>query len=586
MARISARNTAAIIVLIVIVVAAGIYGFHISSPGSQTTSVTTVVSTSGGTIVVEESSTPDTLDPAVGWTSGAAEAIQQVYQGLFSYLPNSTEIVPLLANNYTMSSDGLTYTFWLRNNVVFSNGDPLNAYVFWYSLYRCAVMLQSPSYLVTVALNTTGVTASMLNQFNTANNVPPPSLLQVMQNPRNAITVIGPYEFEVHLMFAFPPFLATLTQTMAYAVDPRVISENGGVNASNTSAWMTSNALGTGPFMITQYMPNTVTVFQRNSNYWGGANGIQPTPRLDKVIVKAVPDTLTRLEDVERGSAQASFIDFSMARQLVGKPGVYLPNFGFTPYMQIVAFDTQKFPFNITLVRQAVVHAVNETAVVQQFSGLGSTFVGPNIKGMPGYNYSLQPYSYNVTLAKQLLAQAGYAGGKGLPSVELMVPTDDPPAVEWAPIVQANLADIGITVKIVTTTVSTLTSIIGTQSPKSSSYPDLTSIDWWYFPDPWGYADWLVGPINYGASNVAYYNNTEVNALLARADVTTNQTQRELVYQHVDELVYDDVPYLWMGQFENAYPHGFVVSNAQLAGFVPNTFQFIQLDFSTLYLSS
>jgi ABC-type transport system substrate-binding protein len=256
------------IVIVVVAIAAGAYYYSTTTvppvttvPSSSLSSVSSAAP--GATIVIDTPAIADTLDPAVAWHAQAYEADQNIYQGLISYAPNSNQMVPLIAQNYTVSPDGLTYKFWLRTNVVFSNGDPVNAYEFWYSMYRCVVMNQGPAYYITVALNMTGVTADMLNQYNTTNDIPPASLLAVMQNPNLAITVTGQYSLEFHLGIPFAAFLATVTQPQDSVVDPAVVSAHGGVQASATNTWMQANALGTGPFIETDYEPNTQYVLEQ-----------------------------------------------------------------------------------------------------------------------------------------------------------------------------------------------------------------------------------------------------------------------------------------------------------------------------------
>jgi peptide/nickel transport system substrate-binding protein len=528
----------------------------------------------------------DTLDPAVTWHAQAYEAVQEVYQPLVSYAPNSNQIVPLLAQNYTVSPDGLTYTFNLRTNVVFSNGDPVNAYEFWYSLYRVVVMNQSPSYYLTVALNMTGVTADMLNQYNTTNDIPPASLLSVMENPNLAVTVTGQYSLEFHLPTPFGPFLATLTQPDASVVDPLVVSEHGGVQASATSPWMFANALGTGPFIETTYEPNTELVMQRNTNYWGGANGIQPAPKLAEVIYKQVPDALTRLEDVESGSAQLSYVDFTLAPQVRNATGVYVPKLGPMPTVHWLELNTQKFPFNNSLIRQAVVHAVNVTALDTMYGGYATPFAGPIPQGVAGYNSTLpSSYSYNVTLAKQLLSEAGYPGGKGIPTLTLRFSTDRTPESYVVPLIAAQLAQIGINVNLVGTTISEFDTYLGSTKATDPSYPELMYVTWFWFPDPWAFADWFVGPAGIGNVNYGVYNSTVVNALLAQADKTVDPTQRAMIYQHISEIVYNDAPCVWVAQYENALPLGLPVASNTLQGFTYNL-QFAQTDTSTLYIAS
>jgi len=577
---------ALVLVVIVIVAASAVYFATQQQKSVTTVSETTALVTSqvkGGTIEVEEPCCIDSLDPAVAFTNQGGEAVQNIYQGLLSYKPGtSNTIVPLLAENYNVSADGLTYSFQLRQNVSFSNGDPLNAYVMWYSFYRAAVMAQPASYLITVALNTTSVTAEMLNEFNTTDNIPPPSLLKIMSDSMNAITVTGPYSLEFHLMAPFAAFLGTLTQPQDFAVDPRVVSEHGGVVAGSTSSWMALNAMSTGPFIVTQYQPSTIMVLERNPTYWGGANGAQPTPSLDKIIVKSVPDALTRLEDLERNSSQLVLMDLSLGPQIANKTGIYVPSLGPLPSVHFIGLNNARFPFSNVQIRQAVVHAINYTALIQLFHGYATELVGPEPRGVLGYASDLSPYSYNVTLSKQLLARAGYPDGNGIPAVTAFAISDIPPSTDVVSLIQSELADIGIHVQI--KTIDSATALQAETNPATNpAYPDMTYDGYNWFPDPWPYANWWVGDLAYGAGNFAWYNNTQVVQLLHQADRTLDPTQRAAIYEQVAHIVYDDAPYIWVGQLQNAYPSGIPVVSNSIQGYTLNA-GYWETDFSTLYV--
>jgi len=450
---------------------------------------------------------------------------------------------------------------------------------------------QGPAYYLTVALNMSGVTANMLNEYNTTNDIPPANLLSIMQNPNLAIVVTGQYSLEEHPMFPFAAYLALQCQPQSSVVDPRVVEAHGGVVANAPDPWMFGNALGTGPFTETSYTPGTQLVEARNPNYWGGANGIQPTPKLAGAVYRVVPDSLTRLEDVERGSAQLAYIDFTLASQLANVTNVYVPHLGPMPVTHWLEFNTQKFPFNVTLIREAAAHAINVTALDTMYGGYAKPFAGPVPMGVAGYNYSLpSSYSYNLTLAKQLLAEAGYPGGKGIPPLTLRFSTDRPPESEVVPLIAAQLAQIGLTVNLVGTTISEFDTFLGGTPAIDPSYPELIYVTWFFFPDPWAFADWFVGPTgNIGPyennPNFGIYNNTVVNNLLAQADRTINESQRVSIYQHVSEIVYNDVPCVWVAQFQNALPLGLPVASTSLQGFTYNL-QYAQTDTSTLYIMS
>jgi ABC-type transport system substrate-binding protein len=589
-ATVSTKKVAAIVVIVAVIVAAGTYALSSKSvPTAMTTTVSATVSASatgvpsGGTLVMEQAAPgPDTLDPVVGFTGAAEEAEQQAYQGLVIFQANSSNIIPYIATGWNVSSDGLTYNFQIRNNITFSNGDPVNANVFWYSIYRAAIMAQSPSYLVTVALNTTSVTADMLNMYNST--TPSSALMSIMQNPNNAITVTGPYSLQFHLMAPFAGFLATLTQPQDDAVDPVVVSAHGGVVAGQTNNYMQANAVGTGPWLITSYQPGVVTIYEKNPTYWGGASGFQLTPHLDKVIAKVVPDALTRLEDVESGAAQVSYIDFSLTPQVVGHPGLYFPKIGPQTTVHWLAMDMWKPPLTNILVREAIAHAINVSSIIPLFRGFGTQFVGPVPLGVLGYNNNLAPYSYNVTLAKQLLAQAGYPNGAGLPTLVFVYPTDRPPATEVAQIVQSDLQAVGFKVSLVgETTDVKFSSLDAMRNPADPHHPDLMYGTWGWFPDAWAFSDWFIGPADIGASNMAWYNNTQVNSLLSQADAATNPATRSQLLQQASAIAYNDYPYVWFAQFTNANLQGVPVTSITVQGYYPSL-QMLGLDFSSLYI--
>ena len=95
---------------------------------------------------------------------------------------------------------------------------------------------------------------------------------------------------------------------------------------ARSNSWMSLNAVGTGPFMATQYQPNSQLTLVRNPKYWGGVGDVEPTPRIAQVIMKYVPNALTRVEDVQRGSAQIAYVDPSLVAQAVSAGGIYVPN--------------------------------------------------------------------------------------------------------------------------------------------------------------------------------------------------------------------------------------------------------------------
>ena len=128
------------IVIIVIIVIASVGALYFGTQKSVNTTTK---------LVVEEGTQPDSVDPAVEFTTPGNEVTFNVYQGLVApNVQSPTSYVGDLASNWTVSPDQMTWEFNLRHGVHFSNGDTFNAYVMWYSLYRTLVMNQLPSFIL------------------------------------------------------------------------------------------------------------------------------------------------------------------------------------------------------------------------------------------------------------------------------------------------------------------------------------------------------------------------------------------------------------------------------------------------------
>ncbi len=195
----------AIIVVLIVAVVGVVYFYSVIKTPSTTTGVST--SQLPTSLVVEEESQPDSLDPAVGYTTPGWEIIEQVYQGLLAPDGTSyTTYIGVLAQNWTVSSDGMTYTFSLRPGVTFSNGDPFNAYVMWFSIYRTLVMNQAPAWILGQNLGTTNgagfnITDSILNSINYTN--PSPKDLNYLTFANQSIQAVSPNQLVIHLGYGY-----------------------------------------------------------------------------------------------------------------------------------------------------------------------------------------------------------------------------------------------------------------------------------------------------------------------------------------------------------------------------------------------
>ena len=210
--------------------------------------------------------------------------------------------------------------------------------------------------------------------------------------------------------------------------------------------------------MVTNVTELSYVQFQQNPSYWGNSltpAQIQANPYLDpghakNVIVNFKPDDLTRYADLDSNTAQVSAILIAeLAAHLEQSQHVLVLHRCRTKSMLFVGIDmnTHRYPTNITAVRQAIVHAINFTSISDKvfFGGL-NPMVGPEYPAQSQYYDlgNLPPYQYNITMAQNILKQAGIDPTK-LPAMEFRVVSGCSYCESTAEIVQADLAQIGLT---------------------------------------------------------------------------------------------------------------------------------------------
>jgi|GEM_PF-166834 peptide/nickel transport system substrate-binding protein len=547
-------------------------------------------------LVVEEGEQPDSLDPAVTFTTPGWEVVEQIYQGLV--MPNGesvTSYVGVLAQNWTVSSDGMTYTFNLRHGVKFSNGDPFNAYDIWFSIYRTLIMNQAPAFILAQnmapgnGVNFT-VNATVLNSINYAD--PSTQNLSFMEYPAQSVQVVTPYQVVFHLGYGYNgpspynAFLATLTTPMAMAVDPRVVEQNGGVVANQTNSWMETNAVGTGFYTLQSWVQGQSVTLIKNNDYW--ANNLSAT-QLNYAIKPAILNTVTiyykadtaRIADLKSGFAQiieAPVSDYGVLQQMSGVNVSVLPvQFGSSEGVYYLYMDQAAFPpFQNVLVREAVSYAIDYQGIIKDvFNNEASQWIGPVPPGFPYYQQAtagLSPYQYNPLKAAQLLAQAGYRAtapngtvlnpsGQPFPSLNFLYDSDSTSQTEVASIIGSQLSSIGITVTLAPLTTQQYTNVVYSTS-SNTSYPfglNFYSEDYTASID---YVNALTTGDFVGTSG--YYNLTVVNWTIEAATALSNQTIVQSL-ANITRAMYNSYTDIWL-----YVPYLLAVHADNVAGMIPN----------------
>jgi len=531
--------------------------------------------------------TPDWAESAVYQTLVVLNVTAEQKFGQQQYLPD-------LALNWTVSPDQKTYTFNLRPGVTFSDGNKFNAYDVWTEFYFWYFISGNASnfWLGLNVFNVTGVhfgqsTFSLINQSGLA--TPSQQLMSLMSNSSWPAYVTSPETIVFRMDTPFPFFLATLLNTLGWMWDPYYFvqhegSTNAGAVEAVSSYWNTNSVPGTGPYMITNVQVNAFITFEKNSNYWGSnlssaeitANPVLDPGHYNTIIAQYKPDDVSRYTDLISGGAQIAAVLSSNLQLVLGNSNYKIVVENFSANANFLVFNTQIYPTNITLVRQAIVHAINYSDVIQRaVLGYGKEFVGPETPNYgPYYDPgNLTPYQYNLTLASNDLASAGFKNGTGLPALELDI---DQFGVPWqepaAEIIQSNLAQIGINVKITILSDSQFYSFYNSYKAEASSPSSEGPIR---FDDPFGYSPDYVGPTDYWVGfvtnssyygNDAIYNNPVVDNAISRLVSSSNTS---LVLQQLtvaQRQVYNDAPYAWLFAGELPLVDGSYAYNKNVIG--------------------
>jgi peptide/nickel transport system substrate-binding protein len=585
---------AVVVIVIIIIAAAGFLALSSSSSTTSSQSVTTsqtvptttastsqTASTASSTsftasstsssssnssaesqLLIDEASNPATMEPAGTIDNNAAEITTDTLLTLIFCIDSCTTstFIPVLATNWTESSNGMTYTFNLRNGAYYSNGDPFNAYVVWWNIYRDMIINQADAFVPELYLNNTGVSAGDLNSLNDATNTPGSNqtLINIMQNMSNSVTVINANTVQFHLIDPSAAFLNTMPCSCVGSFsDPYTVEQHGGVVAGQPNAWMSSNAttVGDGPYIMQTWAPNQYLILVKNPHYWAEnfTNNLVLQPAsIPKIIINYKTDELTRSLDVESNKTQASIITFNDIKGVLGSRNyLYIPNVGLSGAPEFIGIDTQKAPTNNTIVRRAIVEAINVSQIEQTvYDNYSVPLVGPTPRPYFGYNSSIQPTLYNLTDAKALLVQAGYPNGNGLPQLNFVYETSAYLSLVGQ-IIKQDLSQVGITLSLEQLSSSAYLSMQTTPGTNSSA-PSMLAASWTGWADFSGY-EFLISS-QYGVYN--FMNNQTINNLITESNGQNNSTLRAEEISQITRDVQQQAAFIWLGQDVDQYPTG------------------------------
>ncbi|MFB6491210.1 MAG: ABC transporter substrate-binding protein [Thermoproteus sp. AZ2] len=396
---------------------------------------------------------------------------------------------------------------------------------------------------------------------------------------------------EFNLLRPYRFFLSDIAAWWGAMVPPAYIDAHGGVQPMSENSQLCQTGMpGTGPYEIYKVVGTpgefTEIILEANPNYWGNNYPPGSLPVLDQpahiqiIDIKIGLSHTARVEDFAQNQAQITTVSPPFLGQLYSAWPYhqYLPPQsiilleGYQPAgVLYLSMNYYKWPFNCTEFRQAIVHAINYTALLYTYyspllnTTLAELYLGPsNPAYAPLYNPNNLPlYSYDPNLAIEYLNESGYmcepnfytvlpngtiVGNQSatrLPTLSLtVIPPVTPLVQEQLEIITRDLQQIGVPVSV--TYATTAETDQWTSPSATASFVDLGWIPDW--PDPlYQLAFSILNVANGGISgNMAWFNNSEVNNLTAEAPFVTSATEQIQMLAQIYNITYNEAPYVWL----------------------------------------
>ena len=458
-------------------------------------------------------SDPPTLDPHLTSDTTSAGVVVEIFGGLVGFDTN-LQLIPDLADSWDVSTDGLTYTFKIRENAAFHDGTKVTAGDFKWSLERAV----NPD------------TASPTAKTYLGDIVGVEDVLEGRGSEIRGVKAVDDVTLQIQIDAPKAYFLAKLTYPTAYVVDKNNVSE-GGLN------W-TDNPNGTGPFRLTDYKIGERIILERNDLYH------LEKAKLAKIQMNlAGGSSMAMYENDEIDITGVGLFDLERIKDpgdplngdlVVAEPG-YSVNY--------IGFNVEQPPFDDPKFRRALNHAIDKELIAREvYSDLVVPAYGILPPGFPGFNESLEGLRHDPVLAKKLLSESKYADPVSRPRIVVTIPgTGGTPGLDLEVIINMWLETLGVEVEI--QQVEWATYLKDLDEEKFQAFGGLG----WEadYPDPQDFLDILFHSDS--ENNHGLYSNQEADVLLEDARVETDSVRRIDLYQNAEEIIVNDAAWvpLW-----------------------------------------
>jgi dipeptide transport system substrate-binding protein len=471
------------------------------------------------TLVYCSEGSPENFYPGINTTGTSFDANSQIYSRIVDFERGGTSVVPGLAEKWTISKDGLEYTFFLRKGVKWhsnKNFKPSRDFAaddFMFAIER--QWKENDPYFK--------VTSSNHSYFN---DMGMPKLLK-------SVDKVDEYTVKITLNKPEAPFLSNLAmeyagiQSKEYAI---------AMLKAGTPEKLDQEPIGTGPFMMIQYQKDALIRFKAFPDYWAGK------AKIDDLIFSITPDASVRWAKLQKGECHVmpypNPADLDAIRKdanvtVLEQPGL---NVGY------LAYNTTKKPFDDVRVRKAINMSIDKKAIVSAvYLSTGVPATNPIPPTQWSYNKSIKDDAFNPEEAKKLLAAAGYPNGFSTDLWAMPVQRPyNPNAKRIAELMQADLAKVGVKAEIKSFE-------WGEYRKRMQAGEHQMGMLGWTGDngDPDNFLHTLLGcdSAKGGGSNVAKFCFKPFDDLVVKAKTVTNPAERTKLYEKAQVIFMEQAPW-------------------------------------------
>jgi peptide/nickel transport system substrate-binding protein len=472
----------------------------------------------GGTLRFATKDQVRTLDPTIDYDEVSSYPVHALFETLVDYAPSVRDdpasglaLQPHLAERWDVSTDARTYRFVLRDGITYSDGTPIVAADFVYSLERALTTADSPF-------------GAFLVDIDGAQDV-------LDHKAEHCRGIVAPSDHELVITLAKPNAAFIDILTMSFSTPQRRD------HVARAGDQIRRSPLGSGPFVLETWDEGRRLVLRANPRYW------------DRARIHL--DAIELLENIPRDTQFLMFQrgELDTAERLSAPDYLWvIAQRDWEPYVQRRAvmnaygsrMNVRMKPFDDRRVRQALNYALDKQHSLKLLNGAAVASHGILPPGLFGRDDSIPPYPHDPAKARRLLAEAGYPDGF---DTDYVVMNDDE-AERLATSLQGDLAEVGVRVHLELMSFSTYVTAVG-----SETGPAFSKATWvGDYPDPTNFLDArfhsrMIAAEN--SNNDSFYANPELDALLDAARGEPDPQKRAEMYHRAERILYDDAPWIW-----------------------------------------